>query len=128
MADNPGKVLIVEDDSVQQILLERLVINMGYDVVDKVATGPDAVKKALGPDPIDVILMDIRLKSDLDGIDAMHKIRKHSKVKVIYITGNTDALNIKRAKETDFIDFISKPVEQKRLQKAFKKAFQVNGR
>lgn len=124
MAANSKRVLIVEDDSVQQIILERLVTNMGHTVLGKVAEGAQAIKSALRLETVDLILMDIRLKDDIDGIEAMQRIREKSNVKVIYVTGNTDSSNLERARKTNFVDFISKPVDPSRLDQAFKKAFQ----
>lgn len=124
MAANSKRVLIVEDDSVQQIILERLVTNMGHTVLGKVTEGAQAIKSALRLETVDLILMDIRLKDDIDGIEAMQRIREKSNVKVIYVTGNTDSSNLERARKTNFVDFISKPVDPSRLAQAFKKAFQ----
>lgn len=123
MGSHPKNVLIVEDDSVQQIILERLVTNMGHTVLAKVADGANAIKSALRLRAVDLILMDIRLRDDVDGIQAMNEIRKNSDVKVIYVTGNSDKANLERAKKTGFVDFIPKPVDPGRLSAAFDKAF-----
>lgn len=117
------KILIVEDDSVQQLILERMVTEMGHTVLAKIAEGSAAIKSALRLKTVDLILMDIRLRDDVDGIEAMNQIRKNSDVKVIYVTGNSDTVNIERAKETNYIDFISKPIDKNRLEAAFNKAF-----
>lgn len=123
MGKNPKNVLIVEDDSVQQVILERLITNLGHTVLGKVSEGANAIKSALRLHAVDLILMDIRLEDDVDGIQAMNEIRKNSDVKVIYVTGNSENNNIERAKETDFVDFIPKPVDPKRLSEAIEKAF-----
>ena len=127
MDEKSKKVLIVEDDSVQQIILERMVTSMGHTVLGKVAEGSQAIKSALRLEAVDLILMDIRLRDNVDGIQAMSEIRKNSDVKVIYVTSNTDNANLERAKETGFIDFIPKPINPDRLNKAFEKAFKTNG-
>lgn len=119
----PKKVLIVEDDNLQQIILERMVTAMGHTVLAKVTNGAAAIKSALRLETVDLILMDIRLGDDIDGIEAMNKIRESSNVKVIYVTGNSESVNMDRAKETGYIDFIPKPVDQSRLTEAFNKAF-----
>jgi len=117
------KVLIVEDDNLLQVILEQMVLKLGHTVLAKVSEGSVAIKTALKYDSVDLILMDIRLEDDIDGIQAMQQIRKESDVKVIYITGNSEPSNIKRAQQTGYIDFISKPVNHVQLEKAFKKAF-----
>lgn len=123
MHTDAKNVLIVEDDNVQQIILERLVTGLGHTVLAKVADGAKAIKSALRLRAVDIILMDIRLQDDVDGIQAMQEIRKNSNVKVIYVTGNSDSANLERARETDFVDFIPKPVDPTRLSDAFDKAF-----
>ena len=123
MNSQPKNVLIVEDDSVQQIILERLVTNLGHTVLAKVSEGSAAIKSALRLHAVDLILMDIRLRDDVDGIQAMNEIRKNSNVKVIFVTGNSDTANLERAKQTGYIDFIPKPVDPERLSEAFDKAF-----
>lgn len=117
------KVLIVEDDILQQIILEQMVTSMGHTVIAKVSKGTEAIKSALRLDAVDLILMDIKLSDNIDGIEAMSKIRKSSNVKVIYVTGNTEPENVERAKKTDYVAFLSKPVDKGLLQKAILEAF-----
>lgn len=117
------KVLIVEDDILQQIILEQMVTSMGHTVIAKVSKGTEAIKSALRLDAVDLILMDIKLSDNIDGIEAMAKIRKSSNVKVVYVTGNTEPENVRRAKETDYVAFLSKPVDKSLLEQAFIDAF-----
>lgn len=119
----PKKVLIVEDDVLQQIILERMVTSIGHTVLAKVSKGTEAIKSAIRLDAVDLILMDIKLSDNIDGIEAMSEIRKSSNVKVIYVTGNTDPQNVERAKKTDYVAFLSKPVDKNLLEKAFNDAF-----
>lgn len=114
-------ILIVEDEMIQSILLEKLVKSLGYKVVGKVTTGADAIKMALELQP-DVITMDISLQDDIDGIMATKTIQSKSMIPVIYISGNSDQYNYQRAEKTNFIDFIPKPVNKESLAKSFSKA------
>ena len=114
-------ILIVEDEMIQSILLEKLVKSLGYKVVGKVTTGADAIDMALKLKP-DVITMDISLQDDIDGIMATKSIQKKSMIPVIYISGNSDKYNYERAEQTNFIDFIPKPVNRESLAKSFTKA------
>lgn len=107
--EKKGTVLIVEDDLLLSMVEERLIQNLGYKVVGKVEKGLDAVEKVLKLNP-DVIIMDISLKGDLDGIDTMQKIREHSSIPVIYLSGSADRYHYERAKKTGFIEFLTKPV------------------
>lgn len=122
---NPIKdILIVEDEMIQSILLEKLIKSLGYHVVGKVTTGADAIKMALKLKP-DVITMDISLQDDIDGIMATKSIQDKNMIPVIYITGNSDHHNYKRAETTNFIDFITKPVNKESLAKSFFKAKEI---
>lgn len=104
-----GSVLIVEDDMLLSMVEERLITKLGFEVVGKVDNGADAVKKAEELDP-DIIVMDISLKGDMDGIEAMGKIREKSDVPVVYLSGSGDRYSYERAKKTGFTEFLTKPV------------------
>ena len=108
-AKKTGRVLIVEDDMLLSMVEERLIKNIGLEVVGKATKGEDAVKKAEELQP-DVIVMDISLKGDMDGIETMEAIRKNSDVPVIYLSGSGDRYSYERAKKTNFTDYLTKPV------------------
>ena len=123
MAHQPKKILLVEDDGVQQVILERFINKLGHTVLATVSEGTAAVQSALKLKGVDLIIMDIRLSDDVDGIEAMKQIRKKSDVKVIYVTGNTETATKKRASKTKFEDYIEKPVTPEKLKVAIDKAF-----
>jgi len=116
------KVLIVEDDMIISMVLERMIKKLGHEVIDKVITGQGAIDSFFDLNS-DLILMDIQLKDDIDGISAMQEIRKESDVHVIYITGNSDQYNLSRAKETNFVDYLVKPIQMSHLKDSIGKAF-----
>lgn len=120
--DQSKKVLIVEDDMIISMVLERMMNKMGFDVVEKATTGKKAISLAQEHEP-DIILMDIQLKDDIDGITAMQKIRESSEVPVIYITGNSDQYYKEKAQETNYIDYLIKPIEMDDLKKSINKVF-----
>lgn len=117
-------ILIVEDEMIQSILLEKLIKSLGYKVIGKATTGADAISKALELKP-DLITMDISLQDDIDGIMATKSIQDKSMIPVIYISGNSDKYNFERAEKTNFIDFIPKPVNKESLEKSFNKAIKI---
>jgi len=122
-ANQPAKrILIVEDDLLLSLVEERLIEKLGHEVVGKAASGEEAVKKTLEMKP-DLILMDIVLKGEMDGIQAMEKIRESSEVPVIYLSGNSDRFNYERAKKTGFTDYLVKPITGKDLTKPLRQAF-----
>lgn len=118
----PKKVLIVEDDMILSLLLERMSSKLGFDHIEKTTTGKKAISLAQEHEP-DIILMDIQLKDEIDGITAMHKIREFSEVPVIYITANSDQFYKERAQETNYIDYLIKPIELDVLKESVNKVF-----
>lgn len=115
------KVLIVEDEMIIALLIERMVKNLGHEVVGKVSSGKEAVSVALQENP-DIILMDIRLQGQMDGIEAMSIINEKVSIPVIFISGNTDKLYQEKVNNGDYIDFLSKPITITELSRSFKKA------
>lgn len=112
------RVLIVEDEMIIALLIERMVNNMGHEVVDKITSGEDAIRVALDEEP-DIILMDIRLKGEIDGIEAMMQIRENKNIPVVYISGNTDAIHQEKIEQTDYLEFLSKPITMSDLSRTF---------
>lgn len=86
---NRKTVMIVEDDLILNLLYESYLEKLGYDAEGELVYGKTAIEVARRISP-DLILMDISLEGEMDGIDAMIEIRKFSNVPVIYITGNSD--------------------------------------
>lgn len=109
MGKESKNILIVEDEMIIALMIEKMVENLGHSVIAKVPSGEEAVELALKYTP-DLILMDIRLQGEMDGIEAMIKIRKQIDVQVIYISGNTDNLYKKRVKQSDCLGFLTKPI------------------
>lgn len=103
------KVLIVEDEMIIALLLERMVRNLGHQVIDKVVSGEEAISVVQNKQ-LDLILMDIRLQGEIDGIEAISRIHEISDIPVIYISGNTDALQQEKIKRTEYVEFLSKPI------------------
>ncbi|HET6527977.1 MAG TPA: response regulator [Balneolaceae bacterium] len=111
-----GRVLIVEDDLLLAMVEERLIKKLGFNVVGKVREGSEAIAKVAELKP-DIILMDISLKGDLDGIQTMEIIRRNSDIPVIYLSGSSDRYYYERAKKTNFIAYLKKPVSRNELNK-----------
>lgn len=125
MSNNPKKILLVEDDGVQQVIMERFINKLGHTVLATVSEGSAAVQSALKLKGVDLIIMDIRLSDNVDGIAAMKEIQKKSDVKVIYVTGNTESATRERAGETKFEAFIEKPITPEKLESAISQAFKT---
>jgi diguanylate cyclase (GGDEF)-like protein/PAS domain S-box-containing protein len=108
------RILIVEDEGLIARDIEDMVRNAGYGVCAVVGTGEDAVEKAETTHP-DLVLMDIILRGEMDGVEAAEKIRERFNIPVIYLTAHTDENTLQRAKLTEPLGYTLKPVEQKEL-------------
>ena len=104
------KILIAEDELIVAYNLEQTLINGGYTVCHISKSGRDMIESALKYKP-DLMIVDIYLDDDIDGIDAVSEIHKNSYIPVIYTTASTDSLTLKKAKKTTMIDYLNKPYE-----------------
>ena len=103
------RILIVEDESIIAKDLSRLLDEEGYEVVGISDTGEGAVKLALETAP-DLVLVDIRLKGTMDGIEAADKIKKLQGSAIVYLTAHSDRALFDRAKQTGPERYLCKPV------------------
>ncbi len=108
------RILIVEDEGLIARDIENMVKNAGYEVCGVVQTGMEAIERAEALEP-DLILMDIILQGDMDGIEAAHIIRERCGLPVIYLTSHADETTLERAKLSEPLGYTLKPVEQKEL-------------
>jgi CheY-like chemotaxis protein len=109
------KIVIVEDHLIIQELHKQYVEDLGHEVVACFTTGDDAIHY-FQDSSADLVLMDIRLEDAMDGIEVTKRIQELKPVPVVYITGNTEDSNFRRAMETSMAGFISKPVSQSELE------------
>ena len=113
MADT--KILIVEDEGITAKHLEKALEGLGYNIVDTTAYGEEAVVKAKDLQP-DLVLMDIMLKGEMDGVEAAELIRKRLGLPIIYLTASSDKTTFQRAKITEPFGYILKPFDENSLQ------------
>jgi len=111
------KVVIVEDDQLLGIVLEKMAHSLDLEVLDISQTGSGAVESIQKHNP-DLIFMDIQLADDINGIQAMEQIRNHSDAPVIYITGQSDLNTRKKASQVQNSFFMIKPVNIHDLKSA----------
>jgi len=109
-------ILIVEDESIVAMELESYMEKQGYTVLDTCSNAKDAFKIILEKN-IDLILMDIRIKGDLDGVEAAVEIKKsHPKTEIIFLTAHLDDYNVNRAIKIDPVAYLSKPFNREELR------------
>lgn len=117
MNDSKTKILIVEDEMIIGAKISMQLINLGYEVTGLLAKGEEALVHIKSTKP-DIILLDIQLKGDLDGIETAQLMQQEYDIPIIYLTANADEANFNKAKSTRPYAFISKPFKRLDLQRA----------
>ena len=116
-AINP-KILIVEDENIIAFDIRVMLEDLGYMVSAIVSSGEESIKKASKMRP-DLVLMDIKLKGNLDGVSAGKEIFKQFHIPIVYLTAYSDQATIKRInnqKNANSPTVINKPFDQGELQ------------
>jgi diguanylate cyclase (GGDEF)-like protein/PAS domain S-box-containing protein len=111
---NNERILIVEDEKIIAIDLQRRLERFGYTVVGMAGDGESAVSMALELVP-DIILMDIMLGGKMDGIEAAIAIKASKDIPFIFLTAFTDERTLERAKEAEPYGYILKPFKEREL-------------
>ncbi|MGO8696454.1 MAG: response regulator [Limisphaerales bacterium] len=111
----PIRLLIVEDEFIVASDLEARLCHLGYEIAGKADTGPAAIESAAATSP-DLVLMDIRLKGEMDGIAAAKQIRSKLRLPVVFLTAYADDSTLQRAKAAEPYGYILKPFEDRELR------------
>ncbi len=111
----PKKILIVEDEPVIADDLAYIIAGFGYDITGIALSYDEALEHIESVLP-DLVLLDIALKGDDDGIDLAQHINKHYHIPFLFVTSNADPLTINRIKKTKPAGFILKPFKKKELK------------
>ena len=117
MKSTRGKILIVEDELIIAKSLARQLENLNYELVGTASMG----KKALAIIPKnrpDVVLMDIVIAGEMDGIETGKKIQEQFDIPVIYLTAYSDDETLKRVQESGGQGYILKPYKQREVHAA----------
>jgi PAS domain S-box-containing protein len=110
----PASILVVEDEHIVARDIATRLQRRGYKVVAIAATASEAIEEA-GRHRPDLVLMDIMLKGDVDGITAADRIRDLYSLPIVYLTAYADDNTLQRAKVTDAFGYILKPFEEREL-------------
>lgn len=111
------KILVVEDESILALDIQGYLKSFGYKVAAVADKGEIAVKLAKKHQP-DLVLMDIRLKGEMDGIDAGEQIWQTLRIPIIYLTAYAEKATLERAKKTMPYGYILKPFDSRDIQTA----------
>ena len=110
-----AKISIVEDEHIVAWDIKETLEKLGHTVVDRVVSGAEAIRSAQINQP-DLVLMDIRLEGEMDGITAGSEIYHQLNIPIVYLTAHADAQTLNRATLTNPFGYIVKPFQAQSLQ------------
>lgn len=113
--EKPERILITEDEYIVAFDLKLRLKRLGFEVAGIAASGDDAILQNQDNKP-DLILMDIQLHGDMDGIEAAKQIRTESDVPIIFLTANSDQASMERASGAHAFSYLLKPFNERELK------------
>jgi PAS domain S-box-containing protein len=121
-ASMPGaRILVVEDEGITAKHIESRLTGLGYEVPAIAQTGAEAIEKAEQIRP-DLVLMDIQLKGEMDGVQAARQLSERFGVPVTYLTAFADDATLARAQDTAPYGYVVKPFGERELHAAIQMA------
>ena len=108
------KVLLVEDEMLVAHQLKKRLLKLGYEVSGIAASAEQALQ-SLRDDPANLVLMDIVIKGDLDGIEVADEVQHKFNIPVIFLTAYADEETLQRAELTRAYGYLVKPVQEREL-------------
>ncbi|MGB7894923.1 MAG: response regulator, partial [Microcoleus sp.] len=119
LAEKPINILIVEDELLIAKNLSPKLEKLGYQIADIVSSGADAIQRARELRP-DLILMDIVIKGDIDGIETAAIINQELDIPIIYTTAYADDETLQRAENTGSYGYLLKPFKEREMHATIK--------
>lgn len=116
------KILIVEDDRTTSLMLQKYIRDLGYAVLDSLASGEAALNYQRISEA-NLVIMDITLEGELDGIETAKILHEKYNLPIIYITSSVETETVERIKKTNPYGYIIKPIDRKELKASFEMAF-----
>ena len=108
------KVIIVEDDLLSSTLLEMILMSHGYDVINKL-TSFESVPELIQKESPDIILMDIMILGDIDGLEGGRIIRKTSSIPIVFLSALNDSETLAAISKIPNAQLLVKPYEPERI-------------
>jgi len=124
---SPTTILIVEDEILVAKDIRRFLHGLEYEVVGIAASGEEAIRLAVETRP-HLILMDIRLKGDMDGITAAERIRERFHTPIVFLTAQWDKTTRERAKGTGAYGYVLKPWVDRELEIGVEMALAIHAK
>ncbi|NSW92552.1 PAS domain S-box protein [Gudongella oleilytica] len=125
IVSNKKKILLVEDSRLTALIAVKSLQSSGYDV-ETAATGEEAVQKASGASPPDLVLMDIELAGKMDGIEAARRILKTRDIPVVFLTANTSGEILEKIKEVKAYGFVLKGIDKAAMLSTIEMAIKLH--
>ncbi len=122
----PKRILVVEDEAIVAADLQDRLSQMGYATAGVVSSGEDALHKTM-QSGADLVLMDIVLRGQVDGVAAAAQIREHLEIPVVFLTAHADEATFQRAKVTSPFGYVLKPFDDRELRTAIEIALYRHG-
>jgi diguanylate cyclase (GGDEF)-like protein/PAS domain S-box-containing protein len=110
-----ARIFVVEDEMIVARDLQRTLIRLGYEVTGLAASGEEALARVAAQPP-DLVLMDIHLAGEMDGIAAAQQIHLRHSLPVVFLTAHSDEATFQRAQITEPYGYITKPFEERELE------------
>ena len=108
------RIVIVEDEAIVALQIKMHLQQKGYQVVGTFASGDEALQNIESVSP-DLVLMDLKLRGAMDGIDTARRISECLDVPIVYLTAHSDDVTVRRAKETGPYGYVLKPYTEREL-------------
>jgi CheY-like chemotaxis protein len=121
------KVMVVEDEYIIALDLKDRLSRLGYIVPTIATSGKEAVQLARKDKP-DLILMDIMLRGEIDGVQAAKSIREKDDVPVLFVSSFSDINSVKRAQKVSPYGYLVKPFTETELKTGVEEAFKKHQR
>lgn len=121
--NNPARILVVEDESIVAFNLQQRLSQLGYDVPAIAVSGQesfDLVEQTLP----DLVLMDIHIQGDMDGIEVAARLQESHSIPVIYLTAYSEDSTLERARKTRPYGYLLKPFSERELHATIQMAFE----
>ena len=112
-------VLIIEDESIVAMEIGKIVSELGFNVIAK-KRDFDSAKAFLEDNFVDIVLLDVNLSGNLEGIDLAKYINAHHNTSIIFITAYTDSVVLNAISETNYSAYIVKPFKREELEVSLK--------
>ncbi|HKP22806.1 MAG TPA: response regulator [Dongiaceae bacterium] len=121
-----ARIMLVEDERIVALHMQVLLNGFGYDVVANVANGEEALQRIEETKP-DLVLMDINIEGEIDGIDTVARIPASHHVAVVYLTSYSDEATLERARATKPYGYLLKPFSERELRATIEMVLERSG-